>query len=159
MPMFGNVGMPELILILVIALLVFGPKKLPEVGRSVGKAMREFKKATDGITGRIEKEIEVSEFKDAHRDIRAGIDSLKGSLMGILDASGARSAEKGTDGKTDVPAPAAPAEETRGEAAPAPDSSVSPYPSDDAPGGRPDIADPDIVEDPKSTEETPVPKL
>jgi sec-independent protein translocase protein TatA len=43
-----NVGPFELILVLVIALLVLGPKKLPEVGRSVGKGMREFKEAISG---------------------------------------------------------------------------------------------------------------
>jgi sec-independent protein translocase protein TatA len=43
-----NVGAPELIVILVIALLVLGPKKLPEVGRSVGKGMREFKDSLAG---------------------------------------------------------------------------------------------------------------
>jgi len=43
-----NVGAPELIIILVIALLVLGPKKLPEVGRSVGKGMREFKDSLAG---------------------------------------------------------------------------------------------------------------
>lgn len=41
-----NIGVPELILILVIALIVFGPKKLPEVGRSVGKGLREFRRAS-----------------------------------------------------------------------------------------------------------------
>jgi sec-independent protein translocase protein TatA len=43
-----NVGAPELIVILVIALLVLGPKKLPEVGRSVGRGMREFKDSLSG---------------------------------------------------------------------------------------------------------------
>jgi sec-independent protein translocase protein TatA len=43
-----NVGGPELIIILVIALLVLGPKKLPEVGRSVGRGMREFKESLSG---------------------------------------------------------------------------------------------------------------
>jgi sec-independent protein translocase protein TatA len=43
-----NVGAPELIIILVIALLVLGPKKLPEVGRSVGKGMREFRESLAG---------------------------------------------------------------------------------------------------------------
>ena len=43
-----NVGAPELIVILVIALLVLGPKRLPEVGRSVGKGMREFKESLSG---------------------------------------------------------------------------------------------------------------
>ena len=39
--MFGSIGFPELLLIMTIALLVFGPKKLPEVGKSIGKALRE----------------------------------------------------------------------------------------------------------------------
>ena len=43
--MFGSVGMPELFVIFVIALLVFGPGKLPDVGRSIGEAIRGFKKA------------------------------------------------------------------------------------------------------------------
>lgn len=43
--MFGSIGMPELIVIFVIALLVFGPSKLPDLGRSVGEAIRGFKKA------------------------------------------------------------------------------------------------------------------
>jgi sec-independent protein translocase protein TatA len=43
-----NLGAPELIVILVIALIVLGPKKLPEVGRSVGKGMREFKDSLAG---------------------------------------------------------------------------------------------------------------
>jgi len=46
--MFG-IGVPELILILIIGLVVFGPGKLPEVGRAVGKSIREFKKATSSV--------------------------------------------------------------------------------------------------------------
>ena len=46
----GNIGPMELIIVLVIALIVLGPKKLPEVGRSVGKGMREFKDSLNGIT-------------------------------------------------------------------------------------------------------------
>lgn len=44
-----SLGLPELIVILVIALLVFGPKKLPEVGRAIGTSIKEFKKATSEI--------------------------------------------------------------------------------------------------------------
>jgi sec-independent protein translocase protein TatA len=43
-----NIGFPELILILVLALIIFGPGKLPEVGRALGKSLKEFKKATTG---------------------------------------------------------------------------------------------------------------
>jgi TatA/E family protein of Tat protein translocase len=81
--MFGNIGPMELMLIFVIALLVFGPKKLPEIGRSVGKAIREFKKTTDEIKGRIEEEIDASEIKDIRKDIQSGVDDLKTSMKGL----------------------------------------------------------------------------
>lgn len=46
-----NIGLPEMLIVLVIALLVLGPKKLPEAGRSLGRGMREFKDSLSGITG------------------------------------------------------------------------------------------------------------
>ena len=55
--MFGSIGLPELIVIFIIALLIFGPKKLPEVGKSVGKAIKEFKKASDELRTKVEDEI------------------------------------------------------------------------------------------------------
>jgi len=48
--MFSQIGPMEIILVLVIALLVLGPKRLPEAGRSIGKGMREFKDSIAGIT-------------------------------------------------------------------------------------------------------------
>jgi sec-independent protein translocase protein TatA len=48
---FSGIGFPELLIVLVIALIVLGPKKLPEVGRSLGKGMREFKDSISGISG------------------------------------------------------------------------------------------------------------
>jgi sec-independent protein translocase protein TatA len=56
--MFGSIGMPELILIFVVALLVFGPRKLPEIGKSLGKGLAEFKKASEDLKKTIEQEIE-----------------------------------------------------------------------------------------------------
>ena len=47
-----NIGFPELIIVLVIALIVLGPKKLPDVGRSLGKGMREFKDSISGADPR-----------------------------------------------------------------------------------------------------------
>ncbi|GAB2575019.1 twin-arginine translocase TatA/TatE family subunit [Gracilibacillus alcaliphilus] len=47
--MLSNIGFPGLILILVVALIVFGPSKLPEIGKAVGSSLREFKKATNDI--------------------------------------------------------------------------------------------------------------
>lgn len=47
--MLSNIGIPGLILILVLALIIFGPKKLPELGRAVGQTLREFKKSTNEL--------------------------------------------------------------------------------------------------------------
>src|SRR5580765_4890096 len=59
--MFGSLGMPELIVIFVIALIVFGPRKLPELGRSLGRGIAEFKKATNELQNTLEQEIEADE--------------------------------------------------------------------------------------------------
>jgi sec-independent protein translocase protein TatA len=59
--MFGSLGMPELIVIFVIALVVFGPRKLPELGRSLGRGIAEFKKATNELQNTLEQEINADE--------------------------------------------------------------------------------------------------
>ena len=57
----GPIGIQELTLILVVALLVFGPKKLPELGRSIGKTLAEFRRASNEIKHNIKKELEEPE--------------------------------------------------------------------------------------------------
>jgi len=47
--MIGNIGIPSLILILIVALVIFGPSKLPEIGKAAGNSLREFKNATKGL--------------------------------------------------------------------------------------------------------------
>jgi TatA/E family protein of Tat protein translocase len=56
--------MPELIIILVIALIIFGPRKLPELGRSLGRSINEFKKASNELRSTLEEEIRVEEQKE-----------------------------------------------------------------------------------------------
>ena len=63
--MFGSIGMPELIIIFVIALVIFGPKKLPELGRSLGRSLSEFKKASTELRSTLEEEIRIEEQKEA----------------------------------------------------------------------------------------------
>jgi sec-independent protein translocase protein TatA len=65
--MLSNIGVPGLILILVLALIVFGPNKLPEIGRAVGKSIREFKRATEGITNDIKEEFQ-DDVKEAQKE-------------------------------------------------------------------------------------------
>lgn len=57
--MFGPLGFPELVFILVLALLIFGPKRLPEVGRTIGKGMAQFRRATTDLKRTIEAEIDL----------------------------------------------------------------------------------------------------
>jgi len=68
--MFG-LGMPELILILIIALVVFGPSKLPEMGASVGKAIREFRNATREPDPEPERTTIVAEYKESPKQLAA----------------------------------------------------------------------------------------
>jgi sec-independent protein translocase protein TatA len=65
--MLSNIGVPGLILILVLALIIFGPNKLPEIGRAVGKSIREFKRASEGITKDIKEEFQ-DDLKEAQQE-------------------------------------------------------------------------------------------
>ena len=77
--MFG-IGMPELLLILAVALVVIGPKKLPDLAKSLGRAMGEFKRATNDLKQSIEQETGLDEvrqsMKEVNRDIRQSFDSV-----------------------------------------------------------------------------------
>ena len=59
--MFGSIGMPELLIIFLIALIIFGPRKLPELGRSLGRSLAEFKKASNELQRTLEDEIRAEE--------------------------------------------------------------------------------------------------
>jgi sec-independent protein translocase protein TatA len=61
--MLGSIGMPELIIIFVIALIIFGPRKLPELGRSLGKSLAEFKRASNELRSTLEEEIRLEDQK------------------------------------------------------------------------------------------------
>ena len=61
----GSLGLPEIIFILVIALLIFGPKRLPEIGRTLGKGMAEFRKATNDLKNTITTELTIEEEQPA----------------------------------------------------------------------------------------------
>lgn len=71
--MFSNIGVPGLILILVLALIIFGPKKLPEIGRAVGQTLSEFKKSAKELTSDAVEEIE-----EVKKEVKEQKEEIKG---------------------------------------------------------------------------------
>jgi sec-independent protein translocase protein TatB len=110
--MFG-IGMPELILIAALALIVLGPKKLPDLAKSMGRAVREFRKATSELKETLQVDSEFSEVKNAFNDFQSDVNKTiqseakaeappAGQSQTALDTPGAGSAPAG-------PAPGEPA--------------------------------------------------
>jgi TatA/E family protein of Tat protein translocase len=63
----GPIGMPEMVIIAVIALIIFGPRKLPELGKSLGKSIAEFKRASNELKNTLEEEIRTEELQEARK--------------------------------------------------------------------------------------------
>jgi sec-independent protein translocase protein TatA len=82
--MLGSIGMPELIVIFVIALIIFGPRKLPELGRSLGRSINEFKRASNELKNTLEEEIRVDEQRTT-----CGAEGARAGLR-RADAAGSR---------------------------------------------------------------------
>jgi sec-independent protein translocase protein TatA len=85
----GNLGFPEMLMIFVIALLVFGPKKLPELGKSLGKGIREFKKATEELKANWEDQVKdiSGPLNDAKKELHGMGQSLKTQVYNHIDAA------------------------------------------------------------------------
>ena len=88
--MFGTLGGPEIFLILVIALIVFGPRKLPEIGKSVGKMLAEFRKASNDFKRTIEEEVEADKLRSlASPDLSEGTAAAAAASVTASVPSGA----------------------------------------------------------------------
>lgn len=87
--MFG-IGMPEMLLILAVALIVFGPKKLPDLAKSLGRAFGEFKKATNEMKESLEIDSSMS-------DIRKSFDQVSSKITSSADETGSRIVQEEKD--------------------------------------------------------------
>ena len=85
----GPLGFQEMVVIFIVALLVFGPKKLPDLGKSLGKGIREFRKQTDELKQTWEEQVrEVQDpVKDITREIRQAGNDMKSDFYGSDEAS------------------------------------------------------------------------
>ena len=112
---FGSLGGPEVILIFILALLLFGPRKLPEIGRMLGKAAGEFRKATQDFRVSLEREVELDKVKNAAQSIATELRPTfsRGALLdGLTGGSAAQEpppAEPPRDDSASAPHPAPPA--------------------------------------------------
>ncbi len=114
--MFGPIGGSEFLLLAVLALLLFGPRKLPQIGRSIGRALAEFRGATHEFKRGLEREVELEEMRgageslaEAGREIKRSVEqatepSVPRESIGCPDADAAErpddSAGSSSDGKT-----------------------------------------------------------
>lgn len=95
--MFGSLGVPELLLIFVVILIVFGPRRIPEIGRTLGKALGEFRKATDDLKSTIEREVRLEELKDIAPSLITPLESVSRSepvVTAPVDELASRRAEE-----------------------------------------------------------------
>ena len=83
--MFGSLGMPEIMLIFVIALILFGPRQMPKIGQSLGRALAEFRRASNEFKRTIEDEVAASDLKDVRKDIEEIRQVAKNPAKKILD--------------------------------------------------------------------------
>ena len=94
--MFG-LGAMEILIILVIAFLLFGPKELPEIGRQVGKAVKGFKDTTDDLRQSVEPEINMiqQELKTVEQDLESSVKEAEEQIKGATDqATESKSGDK-----------------------------------------------------------------
>ena len=110
--MFGSIGGAELLLIFVLALLLFGPRKLPEIGKTVGKTLAEFKRATNDFKSSLEREVEMEKLREVRTEVTSPLAAT------VLDPP-----------RPSLPVPYA--------AAAAPPSAAPPRPADDRPAEDP----------------------
>lgn len=91
----GSLGMQEIIVIFVIALIVFGPRKLPEIGKSIGRGLQEFKKASNDLKRTWEEEVQLEKekesvssiFKDTSAELRAATGEIAKDASAELHAA------------------------------------------------------------------------
>ena len=134
--MFGTLGGPELFLIFVVALIVFGPRKLPDIGKSLGKMMGEFRRASNDFKSTIESEVESEKIRESMRIEPPRVKTVKTKPASTGEESAGGTSESEASAEVgDTSEDAAPPKDAK------PASETSPQAGDE--GGAPEPGTPD----------------
>ena len=116
--MIGPLGMQEMLIILVVALIVFGPRKLPQIGKTLGRSIAEFRRTSNELRSTLEREVQMEEFRAARDEASDLGKNLKDDMREGLDPKAGKAPEKAAQtAANEGSGDAAPASEADGEAA------------------------------------------
>ena len=109
--MIGPLGMQEMLIILVVALIVFGPRRLPQIGKTLGKSLAEFRRTSNELRNTLEREVQMEEFRAARNEVSGVGKDIEGNLREGLDPTGGAPSAKASaaGGATRAPSAKAPA--------------------------------------------------
>jgi TatA/E family protein of Tat protein translocase len=93
--LFGSIGGAEIVVVLLLALLLFGPRKIPQIGRSIGKALSEFRRATTDFKMNLEREVDLAEMKEVRDGIKSAGDEISDTLSELRRPSAPESTPDG----------------------------------------------------------------
>ena len=129
-----NLGFPEMLFLFLLALLLFGPKKLPEIGRQIGRGLAEFKRASNELKGQLENEMRLLEAEDREKKISPPPPPPENTVAVSAETANVEPATLAAAATTDTPSAATPAsvsptsEHQQAASAPASDPPTSPSP-------------------------------
>lgn len=122
--MLGPIGMQELVIIFVIALIVFGPRKLPQLGKSLGRSIGEFKRASNELRSTLEQEIRVEETR---KEIMEPIETISNEAKQAVErATSLDESELEADTRSATDSEPPPAQESEPEKTPPESAAASP---------------------------------
>jgi len=103
--MFGSISGTEIIVILALALLLFGPRRLPQIGRTIGRALSEFRKATQDFKTSLEQEVDVEELRKTRSSIEGARSEVKQTIREFETTARGSISNNDEERRSDTPRP------------------------------------------------------